>query len=204
MNIIPIKELNISDVVEQLKHGKTLVYPTETVYGLGCDATNVASVKRIFDIKHRQKEKSVLVLMANIAMAKEYAVWSPFLEELASKYWPGPLTVVVKVKPDTGLAPGVIASDGTIAFRITDHPVAEKIAVALGAPLVSTSANIASMQSPSDIEDVKHMFEKEQAQPDVIIDAGVLPEQLPSTVVSVVDGQPYVLRQGKIVVDTIK
>ena len=177
-------DFNVPSVVEALKAGKTLVYPTETVYGLGCDATNQEAVDRVFQIKQRQKDKAVLVLMSDIAMAQKYAQWNPMLEELAEKYWPGPLTVVAKVIDPNMLAKGTIAKDGTAAFRVTSHPVARQMAESLGKPLVSTSANIASMDSPYDIEEVKQMFANAKLQPDIVIDAGVLPDDLPSTIVS--------------------
>ena len=139
------KNLNIDEIVRALENGKTIVYPTETCYGLGCDAANQKAVERIFEIKQRQKEKSLLVVAPNIAMMTDFVVWNKALQELADKYWPGPLTVVVKTRQDSGLAKGVVANDGTIAFRITSHPLAAELSEKLGRPLVSTSANLSSL-----------------------------------------------------------
>jgi len=201
MLVVPQDSIDIANIVNALKQGKTLVYPTETVYGLGCDATNQMAVDRVFQIKQRQREKAVLVLMADIVMARRYAEWSPLLERMAGRYWPGPLTVVARVKSGTDLAKGTIEKDGTIAFRVTSHPIAHEITAALGTPLVSTSANIATMKSPYDIKEVTHMFETEPLQPDMIIDAGALLDDSPSTIVSVVGREPTVLRQGDIVIE---
>jgi L-threonylcarbamoyladenylate synthase len=202
MKIISLSDADIPDIVRQLQSGKTCVYPTETCYGIGCDATNAGAVERIFVMKKRQKDKPVLMIMSDIAMAKEYVVWTPHVQTLAQRYWPGPLTIVAQAAQQTVLAAGTCAEDGSVAFRVTDHPFASALATALGAPLVSTSANIASMKSPYDVASVTDAFAQSSVQPDIIIDAGPLTEHAPSTVVSVIDGRVNVLRQGEIVLQT--
>ncbi|MBT3817645.1 MAG: threonylcarbamoyl-AMP synthase [Candidatus Magasanikbacteria bacterium] len=203
MQIIKAEQFDIQELVMQLKKGKTIIYPTETCYGLGCDATNNKAVDSVFEIKQRQKNKSVLVLMADIAMAKEYVIWNDTLTQLAQIYWPGPLTIVAPVLADVVLANGVVHESGTIAFRVTSHLVAHDIVTALGVPLVSTSANISSMESPYDISFITDMFTQSDKKPDIIIDAGVLADRAPSTIVSVSDGEVRVLRQGEINVDVV-
>ncbi len=200
MKIIKQSEIDIAQIVGELKEGKTIVYPTETCYGLGCDATNAEAVEKIFAIKKRQSDKAVLVLVPDVEMVMQYVDWNEQLEELSQKYWPGPLTVVTKVKENTALPKGVLSSDNTLAFRVTEHPFAKELAEFLGKPLVSTSANISSHASPYDIESVLKMFENTDNQPDVIIDAGTLPHRSPSTIVRVENGELSVLRQGEIVV----
>jgi L-threonylcarbamoyladenylate synthase len=194
-------QADINALAEELKNGKVIVYPTETCYGLGCDATNQEAVDRIFAIKHRQKEKSVLVIMADIQMASQYVVWSKKIQELAGLYWPGPLTIVTHVKKRTELAAGVIAEDKTLAFRVTSHPFPAQLSRALKGPLVSTSANISSHGDPYDIEAIYSMFNKEKFQPDILIDGGVLPYRSPSTVIRVNGNSNIsVLRQGEIII----
>jgi len=200
MKLIPEQQIHISELVQQLKNGAVIVYPTETCYGLGCDATNEEAVKRLFQIKQRQQEKTVLVLMSDVSMAKEYVVWTPKLEELALKYWPGPLTVVSEALVD-GLPQGIIGDDGTLAFRVTSHPLAHDIVELLQKPFVSTSANIARMESPYDIESILQMYSNEELKPDIVIDAGNLPQRNPSTIVRVLNGNVQVLRQGELVVE---
>lgn len=205
MQIIKQSEANISEIVEALKQGKVIVYPTETCYGLGCDATNAEAIKKLFAIKQRQENKSVLVLVSGTGMIKQYVEWSPTLEELARKYWPGPLTVVAKTKSNGAQLPsGVVGVDNTIAFRITDHHFAYDLVKALGRPLVSTSANISAHESPYDMESVMTMFGKAELQPDIVIDSGSLPHHSPSTIVRVVDEKIEVLRQGELVVEILE
>lgn len=189
----------LQNIVAALKTGKTIVYPTETCYGLGCDAMNLDAVARIFYIKGRQKDKPVLVLMADEAMAMKYVVWDKHLERIAARYWPGPLTVVAPVNPSVSFPNGILESGQMLAFRITEYPLARDLCKALDRPLVSTSANIASLESPYDIESVLAMFQNKPVQPDIIISAGSLPHHSPSTIIRLENGKVEVLRQGEIV-----
>lgn len=200
MRIVKEEDAVIEDIALALCEGKTLVYPTETCYGLGCDARNEPAVARVFEIKNRQKDKPVLVVAADAAMMMEFVVWTPRLERIAQRYWPGALTVVARARAGDKLAQGVLGSDGSIAFRVTSHPLPSALSRALGGPLVSTSANIASLESPYDIESVRAMFESGEHSPDILIDGGVLPHRSPSTVVWVSDSGLQVLRQGDVVV----
>lgn len=200
MEHIETKNLQIPEIADQLKKGKTIVYPTETCYGLGCDASNQAAVDKIFEIKKRDKHKPLLVIAHDPAVMMKYVEWNPILDDLAEKYWPGPLTIVARAKENSGLARGVVADDNTIAFRITAHSLATELCEALDKPLVSTSANIASMDNPYDIEHVVDMFKNNETQPDVLIDAGVLPYQTPSTIIKIRNGEVEVIRQGQIII----
>ncbi|MBD3311147.1 MAG: threonylcarbamoyl-AMP synthase [Candidatus Magasanikbacteria bacterium] len=201
MKMIKQDEIKINEVVRAIKDGATIVYPTETTYGLGCDATNKEAVKKIFSIKKRQKHKPVLVIMSDLNMVMTYVGWSAELEELASKYWPGPLTVVSELSEGVDLPEGVVGKDNTLAFRVTKHPLVSDIIKELGKPLVSTSANISSMASPYDVAAVKDMFKDADQKPDLIIDAGTLPHHLPSTIVKLQNGSKEVLRQGELIID---
>ncbi len=190
--------------LEALNNGSTLIYPTETCYGLGCDARNSAAVDRIFKIKVREPNKSVLVLVHDISIIMKYVEWNETIDELARTYWPGPLTIVASLNTSymDELAPGVVGEDDTLAFRVTNHPFAASLARSLGAPIVSTSANISSYSNPYDIHYITSMFDGREYVPDLIVDAGNLPHHSPSTIVKVeVDGSKTILRQGEIVLN---
>lgn len=200
MEIIQLTDIHPEQIAQELRNGKTIVYPTETCYGLGCDATNQDAVDNIYAIKQRQKDKPLLVVMPSIEMAREYVVWSKTINALATRYWPGPLTVVAQVQERGELASGVIAADNTIAFRITEYPVAAELSSIVKKPLVSTSANISTLASPYDIKDVVEMFSNADVRPDIIIDAGPLYHKAPSTIVKT-DGDSFeILRQGELIV----
>lgn len=203
MKTLGAAKITPKKIAAQLQKGGVVVYPTETCYGLGADATNQKAVDKIFAIKKRQKDKPLLIVVPDPEMIKHYIAWTPELEKIAHKYWPGPLTVVVPVHQKDGLASGVIAQDGTLAFRITSHPMAAAISTELNAPLVSTSANISAHKSPYSIEEVQAMFKDQDEQPDTIIDAGELPDALPSTVIRLDDGHITTLRQGQMIIDAL-
>lgn len=205
-----IKVLSIEDssafeqALEILKNKGTLIYPTETCYGLGCDSEDESAVERIFKIKVREPGKPVLVIANDMSVFLKYVEWNETIDQLARTYWPGPLTIVAPLKYDTreGLATGVVGSDHMIAFRVTSHPFVAKLASTLGRPIVSTSANISSYANPYDIDYIVNMFEGREHAPDLIIDAGNLPHHSPSTIVKVeVDGTKTILRQGEIIIE---
>lgn len=198
MKIIKQEEVNIFEIVEAIKHGQVIVYPTETCYGLGCDATSKNAVEKLFKIKKRELVKTALVLIPDIETIKTFVDWTEILEKISQKYWPGPLTVVVKVKENIKLPNGIVSSDGNIAFRISNHEFAGKLCAEFGGLLVSTSANITNMKSPYDIADVIKMFGDAEFQPDIVIDSGVLPYQKPSTIIKVVGEKIEIIRQGEI------
>mgnify|MGYP000449917285 CR=1 FL=1 len=135
-------------IAELLRQSKTIVYPTETCYGLGCDATNQKAVDNIFCIKGRNKKKPLLVLVDSIKMAQIYLEWNKKIDDLTKRYWPGALTIVAKVKSNLYLSRGVISDTGFLACRFTDDVFASSIVHALGVPLVSTSANRAGGENP--------------------------------------------------------
>lgn len=199
--ILPESQADVPELVQLLEKGDTVICPTETCYGLSCDATNDAAVAKVFAIKERQREKTVLIVMANIDMAMQYVEWNPTIQAVAERYWPGPVTIVAKKRDDVSLPKGVVAADGTIAFRVSSYDLVVQLAATLGKPIVSTSANIASHASPYDIDTIRKDFAGKKHQPDLIIDAGDLPDQMPSTIVRVSDGGDiHILRQGGVVV----
>ncbi len=205
LRIVSIHDpLSIEKALTVLREEGTIIYPTETCYGLGCDARSAKAVENVFKIKVRESGKPVLVLVHDVSVAMRYVEWNETIDELARTYWPGPLTIVANIQPRyrAELAPGVIGSDDTLAFRVTNHPYAVACAKNLNAPLVSTSANISSYANPYDIRYITEMFDGQEHVPDLIIDAGNLAHHSPSTVVRVgEDGSKIILRQGEIILN---
>ncbi len=193
-----LKECNLSEIVVELLSGKTLIFPTETSYGLGCDATNQEAVDAIFKIKARDESKSLLVVVPTIEMAKKYLVWNNVLEELAKKYWPGPLTIVGNYKLDSGLAQGVVAKNNTVAVRVTTHPIVKFLTESLAKPIVATSGNVSGAGDIYSAKDAEAMFFERASQPDIILDFGQLPKNLPTTIVDVTQDKIKILRQGEL------
>ena len=189
-------ESQIQKAVACLRQGGVVVFPTETAYGLAADATNEVAVERVFALKGREGEKSLPLIAASREMVERFAGIPRGLEKFATQHWPGPLTLVL---PTVGgqLAQGVIRQ-GTIAVRVSSHPVAQTLSEGLGSPIVSTSANRSGERVCYTVADVKKQFEGGET-PDFYLDVGKLKPELPSTIITVDDyGYPEVLRQGSI------
>lgn len=186
----------IRTAIDVLRMGGVVVFPTETAYGLAADATNLSAVKKIFEIKGREGEKSLPLIASSREMVERYAGIPRGLEKLASRYWPGPLTLVLPAMG--GLAPGVV-HNGTVAIRVSSHPVARALSEGLGAPIVSTSANRSGQPTCYSMEEVRAQLGD---APDLFIDVGLLHPEPPSTIVAVDDyGYPEILRQGAVEIE---
>ena len=185
MIIKKIKGLNmdIREIVETLKSGGTILYPTDTVWGIGCDATNDEACNKIIEIKNRPDHKSFILLVDNFAMLERYI--TNFQEvcydlvDLATQ----PLTIIY---PNAkGLAPSILAKDGSVGIRITEDPTCLKLIRGLKKPLVSTSANLSGEKNASFFEEISEEIkmkvdaivelnlEKEMSRPSQIIKIGL-------------------------------
>ncbi|MCK9305661.1 MAG: L-threonylcarbamoyladenylate synthase [Bacteroidales bacterium] len=140
--LAPVKE-----ACEVLKSGGVILYPTDTVWGLGCDATNREAVEKIFAIKKRPESKSLIILVKDLDMLARYIREIPEIAISLVEISDTPLTIIYPGA--VSLAPNVISSDGTVAVRIPDHPFVSALLSRFNHPLVSTSANIAQAQPPA-------------------------------------------------------
>lgn len=142
----------LEHVIETLKSGGTILYPTDTIWGLGCDATNEEACQKILNLKNRPDEKSFIVLVDGFTMLEKYV--PDFHEvcydlvDLADK----PLTIIYPSAK--GLASSVLATDGTVGIRITKDPICLKLIRSIHKPLVSTSANLSGQASPSCFDEI--------------------------------------------------
>lgn len=191
MIILQENEENIEDIVAALDRGAVLVLPTDTVYGLVCDATNKSAVEKIFKIKDRNKSKPLPVFIEDVEMAKNYAVIDEAQEIFLKKSWPGPTTLVLKAKK--GLSP-LIYKDDTVALRQPDYELVIRIIKLLGKPLAQTSANISGKPATTKIKEVLDNFRSAKSQPDIITDSGDLPERSPSRVIDLTGIKPKIIR----------
>lgn len=176
----------MEEVVQALKQGNVVIYPTDTLYALGADATNPQAIEKVYKIKGRDKNKPLSIAVGSIEDIEKYAYTTPLSKKLAQTFLPGPLTLVLK-KKDT-LAPN-LTSDETIAIRVLNHPLFEYISF----PLTATSANISGKDTPETLKAI----EKELKEIKVGIDGGTLNGN-PSTIVDCRGEKPLVLREGAI------
>lgn len=190
-----MQKIQYSQIIRHLKNNGLIIYPTETSYGLGADATNQKAVDLIFKIKQRSKKKTLPLIAGSVAMVIKNCELGKIEKNLAQKYWPGPLTLVLKSK-DAKLAKGVTSKDKTVAIRVSSNKIAKNIAQKLGNPIISTSANITGEVEGFNFEDIKNIFAKFKNI--MFIDGGRLPKSEPSTILSIVDDKIVILRQGVI------
>ncbi|SFM93994.1 L-threonylcarbamoyladenylate synthase [Thermodesulforhabdus norvegica] len=174
--------------------GAVFVYPTETVYGIGCNPFNEESVRRIFRVKGRPESRPLLLVAENISSARRaFRKWPECAEAIASKFWPGAVTVIL---PAAASIPDVVhAGTGNVAVRVSPHPIARFLASAAKGLFVSTSANLSDrppIGSPSELSE--SMIEVI----DAVIDAGPLDNSLTSTIIDCSEGFPRLIRKGAV------
>src|SRR5580704_6389683 len=144
--------LSIKDAADRIRAGGLVAFPTETVYGLGANALDAAAVQRIYDLKGRPATSPLIVHVASLDMAREIAAeWPPAADELARKYWPGPLTLVLpkNVPPKQPAIPDIVTAGlPTVGIRMPNHPIALELIQQAGVPIAAPSANRFGELSP--------------------------------------------------------
>jgi len=183
-----------------LERGAVMLYPTETVYGLGCDVRNEKALAKIYVLKGRPMGKPFIVLVKDLRMAKRIARFSLAAERLARKFWPGPLTLVLRTRKGALLGRYF---QRTVALRVSPHPFVRKLFRHIGFPLVSTSANRSGKQPAHSVRELRRQLGARMRKIDMIIDAGMLPRRRPSTVVDLTGAAPKLLREGAVLWKTI-
>ncbi|MFV0297461.1 MAG: L-threonylcarbamoyladenylate synthase, partial [Hyphomicrobiaceae bacterium] len=141
MAVVPANAQNIEAAGALIRAGELVAFPTETVYGLGADASNGAAVARIFAAKGRPRFNPLIVHIASLAEAEKLAHFPPLALALAERFWPGPLTMVLKRRADAALSDLVTAGLNTLGVRMPAHHVASALITAAGRPLAAPSAN---------------------------------------------------------------
>jgi L-threonylcarbamoyladenylate synthase len=185
----------IDDAGRLLRAGRLVAFPTETVYGLGADATNGQAVAGIFEAKGRPRFNPLIVHVPDLAHAERLAVLSPHARTLAQAFWPGPLTLVLKRRPDSGLSDLVSAGLDSVAVRVPAHRIARALLAAADRPLAAPSANRSGRVSPTL---AAHVWDDLGERPALILDGGATAHGLESTVLDAT-GEPFaLLRPGAI------
>ena len=184
----------IDEAVRVMKAGGVIVFPTSGLYGLGVEAFNVAAIRKIFDLKGRDLQKPLLVLVHEMDAVRPLVDHvSPAAKRLMDHFWPGKLTLVFNASEKVPLE--LTAGTGKIGIRVVQHPVASALTGAMACPITGTSANRSGFSACSRIEtldaSLKHGV-------DLVLDAGPLMGGAPSTVVDVTGNAPVILRSGAI------
>ena len=184
---------DILAAAQALREGKLIAFPTETVYGLGADATNDAAVARVYAAKGRPSFNPLIAHVPDLESAFALGEFSAEAQALAQAFWPGPLSLVVPRRPDCPVS--LLASSGldSIAIRVPSHPVALELLRAVGRPVVAPSANPSGRISPTTAEHVRRHLKDKLA---MVLDGGRCKVGVESSVVSFMEGAPKLLRQG--------
>lgn len=185
----------IAEAARILRAGGLVAFPTETVYGLGADATNAAAVARLYAAKGRPKFNPLIVHAADLAAAEDLAKFDAAASTLAATFWPGPLTMVLPKTDDCPVAELATAGLDTIAVRVPDHPVARALIEAVGRQLVAPSANRSGHVSPTT---AAHVAADLNGRVDLILDAGPTQVGIESTIVACLSEPPVLLRPGAV------
>ncbi|MBX4211532.1 MAG: threonylcarbamoyl-AMP synthase [Candidatus Yanofskybacteria bacterium] len=190
MDLTPV----VREAVEVLRAGGVIVYPTDTLYGLGANALDSAAVEKVSKIKKRDRSKPLPVIVRNLEWAKSISHISKRQEKFLQKIWPGKITAIVPKKP---IVPDLVtAMSKGIGMRVPDYPLVDKILSKFGYPLTSTSANISGEEASRDIQVVLQSLAAAEVLPDLVLDAGVLPVSEPSTVLDLTNEKPIIVRVG--------
>ncbi|HET7392701.1 MAG TPA: L-threonylcarbamoyladenylate synthase [Candidatus Binatia bacterium] len=186
--------MNLSQAIASLERGDVVVFPTETVYGLGADALNPAAVEKVFQLKGRNPDTPIPIIVADQAMLKDLVEEIPSIaRKLMERFWPGPLTLVLPAVP--GTPKQLLNRTGGIGVRISSQPIATQLARELRRPLTATSANPSGQPAASTIEQAQNYFAGEI---EIFLDGGKLPSKTGSSVVEVSDDRIKIIREGEI------
>ena len=175
-----------------LAAGGLVAFPTETVYGVGADATNAHAVARLYAAKGRPSFNPLIAHVAGLAEARRLARFDAAATQLAQAFWPGPLTLVLPKTPDCAVSDLATAGLESIAVRVPDHPVARELIAAFGKPIVAPSANRSGHVSPTT---AAHVLADLRGQIDLVVDAGPTKVGVESTIIACLD-RPTLLRPG--------
>ncbi|SIN62034.1 translation factor SUA5 [Parasphingorhabdus marina DSM 22363] len=188
-------KLAIAEAARLLQAGKLVAVPTETVYGLAADSTNPEAVAGIYRTKGRPDFNPLIVHVPDLDAALRIGEFHPLARQLADKFWPGPLTLVVTLRPDAGISPAVTAGLDTIALRCPAHPVMQELLRDSGLFLAAPSANRSGGISPTTADHVRTSLGP--AAP-AILDAGACSSGLESTIITTMGEDYTILRPGPV------
>jgi len=195
-------EGDLSDVVEHVRSGGVVAYPTETVYGLGstCTPEGVGAVRAM---KRRSSGKPLIALVESAASV-EGLIWTEPARELASIFWPGSVTLVLS-DPERLFPEGVRSAEtGTVGVRVSPHPLVTRLVAELGAPLTSTSLNAEGEKPASSGSEALDILQRLSGPTAYLLDVGTLPPSGPSTVVDCTGPEPVVLREGTVPIGRLR
>ena len=196
--VLPFSDDAVAEAARLVLAGEPVAVATETVYGLAADATNAAAVACIYEAKGRPSFNPLIVHVPDLAGAERIGLFDAQARALAEAHWPGPLTLVVPLREDAGVAALVTAGLSTIGLRVPAHPPMQALLRAVGRPLAAPSANASGTISPTRAE---HVAKSLDGRIPLILDSGATERGLESTIVAATGGPLRLLRRGPLEID---
>jgi len=182
------------EAADVLSEGGVILFPTDTLYGLGADALSTEAVQKIYTIKGRDPQKPIHAIIPDRASMTTLGTPSIAAEKLAVHFLPGPLTLILRKLPH--LTTGIASDIETIGIRIPHHPFCRTLSENFPKPITATSANLSGMETQNSVETILAQLREKAQHIDFVIDAGTLPPSPPSTVVDMTSTPPIILRNG--------
>lgn len=201
MHILPPNPKSVRVALSVLERGGIVVYPTETCYGLACDLTNARAVARLFTLKKRPVNQPVSGLFSSIEQAKLYVLWNTQADTMAEKHLPGPLTIILPLRPHTLTPLYTVPStrgpsaNPTVGIRISSNPIAQELVEAFGRPISTTSANMHGRSAAYAPEEIVSQFPNDLSDI-LLLDGGILPHCPPSQIIDLTGPSPREVRRG--------
>jgi L-threonylcarbamoyladenylate synthase len=191
----------IAEAARLLIDGRLVAFPTETVYGLGADATNAAAIAKVYAAKGRPSFNPLIAHLADIEAAMREGIFAAVAQKLAARFWPGPLTLVVPVAATSRISDLARAGLRSVALRVPAHPAAHALLAEAGRPIAAPSANRSGHVSPVSAD---HVIADLGQSIDLVLDGGTCSVGIESTIVACLDDRPRLLRPGGIARDAIE
>ena len=192
----------VNQALEVLRSGGVMLYPTDTLYGLGADAFSNTAVDKVYAIKERDEKKPMAMVVSDLDMAAEYVEVTEDARKLAAAFLPGPLTLVLKKK--AGINTGIARGMDTIAIRMPKNVFCLELAKRFGKPFTTTSANKAGEPAQMEADEILAQLGEAAAGIDMVLDSGALLNAMPSTVVDLSGLEMKILREGALAESTIR
>lgn len=187
----------LNKCLSALSRGDLIVYPTDTLYGLGADATIGGAVEKVFAAKQRPIDKVVSIAVASIPAAEELVNFTPIAKLIASKFLPGPITIVLRAKSELKF----VSKEGKIGIRIPDNDFALALLKSYNRPIIATSANLSGGSNPREVSEIPPEILN---QVSVVVDQGRTKYSAPSTIIDLSSDTIEVVREGAVSIDAIK
>ena len=188
------KDMELKKVAQIIKNGGIVVFPTETVYGIGTNGLDANAIKKLYEVKKRSLSKPISLLVSDIDMIKKVAKNITEAEnKIIENFFPGPLTIILKKKK---IVPDILTANGdTVGIRIPDNEIARKLIKYAGVPIATPSANISGKSSGINLQDIKKEFKNKV---DYYVEDKQISTGVSSTIVKIENGIPKILREGNI------